>query len=304
MRKLLLLLLILITSSLSALDVSADFSMGNLIFPSNFVEGATAFTGDAYPWGLNLTVAHELSDNASIKAGFLSDPILKNIIFTEVLYQEDFFTIGVGPFFGAFNSATMILNSGLSMSIKVQIPGILFFNFRTDNSIGTRMIEPGNYLQTRNEILFGFYVPNAICSIYMNTKDYVTVTPTGEIQDSMADYVFSVEMFQKNVPYKVDLRFGYEHLSKSYFTGATLTAEHVIGSILVGLKFDMQIVDFFGFYIDMDTNVYAFGYNTAGLLSIPTTGVHSFLFRAKAGFRIDIDKIIQSNNVDDGAMIQ
>ena len=190
MRKLLLIVFILLGSSLFALEIDASYFMGNLIFPGNYSETSTAFSGKTYPWGISIGASHRISDKLDLKAGFLDDPILRNMIYTEFQYSEDYFSIGVGPFFGAFNSTVPLLNSGISTSIKAQVPGLLFVNFRTDNSIGTRMIETGNYIQTRNEISFGFYVPHAICTLYLDSKDYVEVVSDGEIKYSSSDYIF------------------------------------------------------------------------------------------------------------------
>ncbi|MBN1648511.1 MAG: hypothetical protein JW874_10815 [Spirochaetales bacterium] len=296
MRKIFVLLILLPATGLFALELDINFNIGNLCFPSDYASTSTGISGEDYPWGISAGGTHKLNDNVTLKAGFLMDPILRNIIYTEFQYVEDFFAIGVGPFFGAFNDESIMLNSGISTSITAQIPGIMFVNFRTDNSIGTRMVETGNYIQTRNEIAFGFYVPHAICSFYLDSRDYTEVVDDGEVKTAAEDYIFGVEIYSKNVPYKINMKFGYEHLTKSFYL-TTGDSVHTLGSILVGVKFDMQFTDAFGFYIDVDSNVYAFGYNDDVLLDLPDSGFSSFLFQAKAGIRLDITKLARGNKV-------
>lgn len=293
---------IFISAAAFSLEIEAGFNIGNLVFPESYIAGNNTITGTEYPWGIDFTLHQQISENSTIEAGFLMDPVLHNILYTQLLYREDFYTLGAGPFFGAFNSGSILLNTGISTTIQIEIPGILFFNFRTDNTIGSRMVAVGDYIQSRSNVAFGFYVPNAICTLYLDSKDFTQVDSLGEIKNSSIDYMFGVEVFAKNVPYKIDLRFGYEHLTKTFYYGTT--EEHTLGSVLVGVKFDMEIDKAFRVYLKADSNIYAFGFNPSGLINLPTSGINSFLFQAKLGFILDLDEISDGKTVSPDQIIQ
>jgi len=302
MKKIFLLLFISIAAAAFTLEIDAGFSMGNLVFPESYAAGDNSLDGTEYPWGIDFILKQQISENTTIEAGFIMDPVLRNILYTQLLFREDLYTIGAGPFFGAFNSESILLNTGISTVVQIEIPGILFFNFRTDNTIGSRMVAVGDYIQSRSNVSFGFYVPNAICTLYLDSKDYTEIVSLGEIKNSSVDYMFGVEVFAKNVPYKIDLRFGYKHLTKTFYYAST--EEHTIGSVLVGIKFDMAISKAFRIYLNADSNIYAFGYNTAGLINLPTTGINSFLFQAKIGFKLDLDEISDGKTVSPDQIVQ
>ena len=108
MKKLIYLILLICAFSAQALEIDANFSIGNLSIPDTHTVDATQITGTAYPWSLGLSGKQPLADNVFINAGYSNDFILKNILFTEILYEEEFFNIGVGPFFGVFNSTDFV----------------------------------------------------------------------------------------------------------------------------------------------------------------------------------------------------
>lgn len=289
-RKILLLVLLsllLISFSISAIEIGTSFVIGNLSFPKTRVSTDTGFTGLDFPWGINLFLNQSLSDTFFLKTGFYMDPILRNIYYTNFFYQQNFFSIGVGPFFGLFNSSSSILNSGLSSTVRLEWPGVLFIALRADSSIGGRIVQTGDYLQERNDIGFGFYVRNAICSINLITKQYTGKTDAGTVIDSTEKYFFEADIYQKNIPYKLLLTFGYEKLLKTFVEEATVA--HGLGSLMVGVNFKVAVRDFLSIFIDLDSSVYSFG--TDELLGIANPGPGGYLFKASTGFSINLDSI-------------
>ncbi len=252
-RVLSLFLLILPTALLPALDLGTYFSIGNIALDT---AGAPASN---YPWGLTVEGTQLLNDSMSIEAGYTYDPILKNIIHTNFVYKEQFFTIGVGPFFGLFNSTSALMQSGISTSVTIEWPGVLFAKFRADNTIGGRLVQTGDYLQELNLISAGFYVPNAICSLNMLTKRYTEKTDTSEAVSGLTQYTFTTDLYKKNVPYRVLLTFGYQQLQRILDTEAAETDTYTLGSLILGTKLTVRITPDISVIADLTSSIYSFG---------------------------------------------
>lgn len=283
---------ILITLILSPLGFSTDigglFHFGNLTLDEAETAPISDFSGTDYDWGVSVFGTKKVSDKITIDAGFYYDPVLKNTTYTIFSYDEGFFSIGVGPFFGLFNTMENPLKSGISTKFKVEVPGIIFASFRADSSIGGRLIKEGDYLQERNDVSLGFYVPNAILSLNLITKNYVEKTSSQEIDTAFTEYSFKTEIFQKNVPYSLLLSFGYQKLAKT-FTDGSVSSDNIIHSLILGTNIEANFSPAFGMILDLESSIYSFGYKDGDLITLPESGPGMYLFRLSTGFVIHTD---------------
>ena len=272
-----------------SLEIGAVFEIGNLSFADDRVSTALDFPLQ-YPWGVSVYGSQQVTDALGINTGFYFDPILNNVSYTLLTYTISFFTIGVGPYFGFFNSPTSILKPGISTSVRLDFPGLVFFQFRSDSSISARLVQEGDYLQERSDVSAGFYVYNSIASVNLSTKSYTYRTDTEEIIDSFVEYSFKTDIYQKNVPYRVLLSFGYQKRGKSFTnTADKTTVAHSINSIVIGTRLDIQFTDFLSFMVNLDSAMYSFGTAGEALLDLPTSGPGSYLFNVSTGFVLDTD---------------
>lgn len=284
-------LLILIIFPVSSMEVSTLFHISDISFDNTDTEPVSSFSGKYYPWGISVFGNDEISDAMSLKAGVFYDPILRYTTYTLFEYQHEFFKLGVGPFFGIFNTPGTILKSGISTSVRVEVPGILFASLRADSSIGSRFVKVGDYLQEFNEISVGYYIPNAICSVNLISKSFVTKQgETLEVDDSFTEYAFKVDMFQKNVAFTALLSFAYQTVTRSYLnTSTSVTHENTLNSLILGTNFRFQLAKGFTLITNLESNVYSFGYNDTTALTLPTTLPGVFLFRLTTGISLDLD---------------
>lgn len=284
----LLCLMLLIPSVPSfCLDAGVQVWTGNLGFRTDRASTDASFPGADYLLGYSATMTQPIAESFSFEAGFYLDPILRNISYTLFQYDEKVISIGVGPFFGFFNDLTTILKSGISTSVKLELPGIAFIKFRTDSSIGGELIEVGSYLQEKNDVALGFYVRNAICSLNMVQRKFTQKQPTNTVIDALTEYFFKTEIFRKNVPYRVDLTLGYQTLLKSY-VGDAETVNHVLNSVIIGTAVDFAILDFLTFQADLESNVYTFGQGEL------VGSSSAYLFRVRAGVLLNLDRLLES----------
>jgi hypothetical protein len=291
MRKkiFILLLLSIIVLNAGGMDLSFTFKLGNLDYKNSRDVQETIFEGNKFPWGLSVSGSQKVGQNLNLRAGFIADPILRNLTYARVSYQDRFFTLGVGPFLGVFNSSSALFKSGISTFIKLEWAGMLFFSVLSENTIGGNIIDTGDFSQERNRITGGFYVKNAICSVNVENKRYTTMDPTHRITDNLKEYSFKADIYEKNVPYTILLTFAYQDRTKSFIPlDETLsTVRHTLGSVIVGTKVTLYPYRFLDIVFDLESSVFTFGRNA--LLGV--SGTDTFLFNLRTGVIIHTENI-------------
>ncbi len=273
-----------------ALNVGAMFDIGNLAFQPTRTSTDTSFPGTYYPWGISVFGSQQVSDSMSINTGFVQDTILRNMAYTTVTFQSNYFSIGAGPLLGVFNSTASPLTPGIETSVRIQIPGIVYLSYGGDSSLGASLVQTGDYLQQRSNVSLGFYIPNAIASANILTKKYTGKTATGSTIDQLTLYSFQTDIYQKNVPYRVNLTFGYQTLSKTFVVGSTTTIAQ-LGSIIVGTRLNFNISDFLTFVADLNSSVYTFGQKS--LVGLSNPGPNGYLFHLQTGVQVNLDRLLK-----------
>jgi hypothetical protein len=266
-----------------ALDLGAQMWIGNLGFRADRAVSDVSFPGQDYFWGLSLYGTQRISDTLGFETGFYADPVLRNISYTLFSYNQKVLSVGIGPFFGFFNDWNTLLKSGISTEVRLELPGIVFLGFRSDSSIGGELVETGDYLQARSDISFGFYVPNAICTLSLESRKFEQKTTAAKVIDSLTEYTFSTDIFQKNVPYRLIVSFAYQSLSKSVIA-ATTTAT-VLNSLVIGTEVDITLAESLLLQTGLIGTVYSFGTGTL----VGSAG--SLLFRAFTGIKMSTDSL-------------
>ena len=258
---------------LFGIEISASYKMGNLGL-GNSTKVPTSFSSKNFDWGFSLSSKQKMTDDFSVEVGFDYDPVLRNLAFTQVLYRTSIVTLGIGPFFGIFNSSSKPLKSGLSTSVLLESPGVAFVSFRSDSSIGGGTSVDGAYSQERNGASLGFYVYNAICSLNLDTKSFEERTSSKTVSSESTEYSFKVDLYKKNVPYNLVLNFAYQELKKSDDTGSAVLDSFILGTTLtVPVSNNVKAV------VDLENNLYSFGRKSLP----PTIPNDTYLFRVNIG---------------------
>ena len=284
MRKVVpLLLLITLSVGAFAFEAGAYFDLSNLDFPSARTADETALPGADYIWGLRVTGRDQLSEGLALDLSYCRDSVLRHIAFTRIAYTDDFFAITVGPFFGLLNSPDTLVQSGLSTTVELYIPGVTFLRLRSDNSLSGRLVVTGDYIQEQSELAIGFYTPNVIPTIYVTSKRYTTKTDGGEAVDSLTEYGITTDIFQKNVPYQVQLNFAYQDAGRQFVE--TTTVNHAYGSVVIGARFTLSRFEAFTVVADLDSSIYTFGHD----FLLGQVSSDSFLFRLSTGVELNLD---------------
>ena len=265
-----------------SLDLGLQGWLGNLGFKTDRAATDTTLPGADYFWGLSLYGTQAISDSVSFETGFYTDPVLRNTSYTLFNYTQKVLSVGIGPFFGLFNDTTTLLKSGISTSVKLELPGFAFVSFRSDSSIGGQLVQTGDYLQARSDIAFGFYVPNAICTLSLNSSTFEQKGASDETVDSMTEYAFTTNLYRKNVPYQLIVKVAYQSIARSFITAASTAS---LNSVILGTELDISLNNSLTLQTGIEGNVYSFCLGTL-VGSDP-----SFLFHTFAGIKISVDSI-------------
>lgn len=260
--------------------------MNNIGFQKSDKEPVTDYKGTKYDYGVSAFINHEIDDELSLETGLKYDPILRNTVQARFTYSRDYFRVGVGPFLGIFNTKNSLLKSGISSSVRVEYPGKVFASVRSDSTIAARFSKDGDYLQEFNKLTFGYYIPNAICSLNLETKRFVTQESSSlEIEDSSNEYSFEVDIYQKNIPLRLLLSFAYRSTLRIYNDTNGGTNKNTLNSLIFGTRMQVEAGKRLTLIADIDHNVYSFGKNTKDeeSISLPDSGLGVYLFELKLG---------------------
>lgn len=273
----------------AALEISGSFRLGNMSFADDRAEADTEFAGDLLQWGGELSVTQAISEDLVFCSSVRRELVLRNSVYNMLTYRQGFVRIGVGPFFGLFNAAAAILKPGISTSVQLDFPGVAYVMFRSDSSIGGRLVELGDYTQERSDISAGFYARNVIVSGVLETRRFSQKTAADtETVDTLSIYALETDIFRKNSPYKILLSFGYHQLGRA-FVHADETVRHQLNSIVVGTFVDMFVTPYLTVSANLESSVYSFG--SGALFGVSNPGPGGYLFRAYLGLGFDTEKL-------------
>jgi hypothetical protein len=286
----------LLLSALSAgsLEIGGLFEVGNQYFRPDRPSTDTSFPGTDYLFGGSLYLRADFLEHFQVEAGYSRDFVLRNVLYSLLQYRVDYFSLGIGMFVGFFNSGSSTLNSGITTSISLELPGVVFVSLRSDNSLSGSLIESGDFSQRLIDLSVGFYVRNAICSLILTTKEYAEMQGTTEIIDHLIKYSFKADIFQKNVPFRLVLTFAYQTLDKKYLDG--VTTDVGLSSVLLGIELDFSIGRHLELILGIEDNLFTLG---SGVLAGNTyVGIAPYLFQAYTGFRLKFEQPARKDRQD------
>ncbi len=269
----------------AALEIGVEGRAGNLHFP--WAEQAPVvgdFPATNLFWGGAAWIQAPLGPEASLRAGYETDPVLRHVAGAQVQFERGIARVAVGPFVGAFNSESEPFSAGLSTAIRFQWPGIAFVSVRSDGglSVGILASTASAGPQSLAELSAGFYVPNAIVSGAVTAKRFIETDPAGFlVVDALSRYMLSVDVFKKNVPYNLVASAGYQLRSKYYEASDKTDA---LGSLVLGLKATAQAAPGIKITGDLSSGFFVFGLEE---LSGRGPSMESFMFSASLGVVVD-----------------
>ncbi|TFG82100.1 MAG: hypothetical protein E4H20_08380, partial [Spirochaetales bacterium] len=275
-------IIMLSPASASALDIGAELLFGNMNLP--WAEDAPIadanYPADLWLYGARVSLSEELGENFSLETSYITDPVIRHIVRSVVAYESGIVRIAAGPVLGLFNTVGTPIKAGISVNMRIDVPGIIFVSARADSSMGAGLMAEGDYAQELAELEAGWYVFNAICSASLVTRKFYRVVAADQIlADASNRYAFSVDIFKKSSPYRLLLSLGYQDLTRTYPD----TTIDKLGLLFIGTRVNAQIDSRLSIVTELESGVYAFGLEAlTGRGPDPNT----FMFRVSAGIRL------------------
>jgi hypothetical protein len=274
--------------TVSGIDISLYGSLGNIAFDTS---RSTALSDVNQAFSENLTfygiaqLDQKIAENTNFTILFNHDPILRNSLYTTIAYDTGYAKITVGPFFGLFNSSSSMITSGLSTTLTMTLPGIIYGSFRSDTTIGAGVTHPGDYIQQHSALAIGLWGPNTLTSFKLSTKTFTyKKTTTQTIVDKVTNYDWVTEVFKKYIPYTATITLGYQSLKRSYIDVTTSNDE--LAAFMIGLDASFKFSDNFKIMGGGKAPLYAWG--VGNLKSPDDTAI---LYEATLGLTVSIDTI-------------
>lgn len=308
MRKLILLILFLLAGVLFAQDFNTGFFLGNRYFAKDRPSTALEHDSSDFRWGIDANFQRQFNDKFFFDSGFVSNPTLHGYGYGKLRYEEIFFAMEFGPIFGIFHNFNQPLKPGLTASVKLGLPrDILFFRIFGTSTLGSRLIDQGDYQLTESGANLGFRVKNAICQFNFIFDQYMIrdngedpfklfkqiseLTLTGtesnlEIAEKMMEISFQMNIYKKNIPYQIGFITGYQTLSRNYFPDAGDNITHQLSSVIIGMSLKLL----FGEIVTLEADFKA---NATSYSDSVVYDPNALLFETGGHIKLDLQKIGQ-----------
>lgn len=148
------------------------------------------------------------------------DPIWRYVFSGDVGYSFENMTAGLGFFVSDFDMEFLDLAVGLSGRAGFEFPGVFFANAGVASSLSGDYGKAGTSSRRLFNGKFGFWLPHLFITFDFEAKEFTRkITETFDIRTSRTRYKSSIEIYSKNVPYRLRLDFGWRKMERSMTDG-------------------------------------------------------------------------------------
>lgn len=211
------------------LGVEADGAFGNLGFTRDRDDDDTDLGAKTYPWEGRLSVYGTVLDGFRLRGTYTRDPVARNTVAVTLGYQGQIVRVAAGPFVGFILDAEnpYRIKPGVSASVRAELWKIGYASFESDITLDPQLEDKNDdFRQFRVNAQTGFYAENIITSLEFSRSTLFRADDDGPARDRRTDYSLQTELFRKNIPYRILLRFGYRTELKEFPTDTT----HALGA--------------------------------------------------------------------------
>lgn len=198
-----------------ALEVTLSQTVTNLTFPAQTEVSNTSFTAKDFFFGTDLVLNTELSPGVSLSGGYQMDAVIRKRVFANFLYQTDYVSLGVGPYFGIFNTSKSLAAPGIETFFQFSFPNLMFVSVNFQSTLAP-LIKAGDYYQNDGRLGMGLSLPNGVVGLAGNISRFSELTSSGITTDEIKAVEFTSEVFFKNNPFKFGADFRFQNYSREF----------------------------------------------------------------------------------------
>ena len=203
-----------------SLNLEVTGSLGSLAIDTGRLSNLSSTDETFSPQFLPFGQIHlwNSDDRIGFNTGVLIDPILRNRLYGNFTAEFENIFIETGVFINLLGSNTLLLNPGVTANLIFRIPGIIFAEAGASSTLAYFYSESeGSHAQYSGNVSLGFWVPYVICSFNMSLQNFtIRETEHFMITDELERIYFRADVFTKNVPYTINVDFGYQSYRRSY----------------------------------------------------------------------------------------
>ncbi len=278
-----------VVPTVTATEVFSDFSIGNLGFSRDRDPGDSGLPRNSYPWGFSAGLVHPVFDTVDLEFALRRDPVIGNSADLLFRHRAEYVELSVGPFLGVYNSEEEpgLIQPGVLAALRFNFGTVGFAEASIRTALSDGPSDEGDYRQSHRSYEAGIFVPNVVLSLFHGTSEFLEIRDIGPVSDTRTATEIRARVFQKNVPYRINLAFGYHDYEKAF-----ATETQAFGALILGKEVIAQISPRVDLSLRLESALYAFG--RAELLG-DESGTNYF-FRAGAGTRIRLNQTVAADS--------
>ncbi|TVQ40248.1 MAG: hypothetical protein EA384_03780 [Spirochaetaceae bacterium] len=263
---------------LYATELFADFSIGNLGFSRDRDAGDKGLPDDTFPWAFNFGLRHPAFETVDFEMALRRHHVVGNTTELQLTHRSDFVELGAGPYLGVYNNQDkpFSLNPGVFAHLRFNLGDFGFTSLTARAPLSDDPRRVGDYRQRTQEYQFGVFVPNVVLSLYYGSFAFDERTDDDFISDLHRAYELRAHVFQKNVPYRIDLSFGYHDYQKEF---VSTDGTQAFGALVAATRVTADLRNTVSIFFSFENALYTFG--RADLTG--RDGGDMFFFRSGAG---------------------
>ncbi len=177
------------------------------------LEGSNSIQSFPFVFG-NLSAKGDIAKNIGFKAAFSRDAFMQNSVSGMLTADSDYLNLEFGPFIGIIDNAAK-LDFGVMGKMQLAYPGIVFFVFSGEASLGSLFDSLDASNREKVEAAIGFWLPNMIPSFTFTSKNYTGYNENYTDKSKLLRLRGSVDFFEKTFPITLRIDAGYEKLNFS-----------------------------------------------------------------------------------------
>jgi hypothetical protein len=215
-------------------------------------EGAVGnvFTPDLLPiYDVKFKGEFAIEYNYSFRV--LYDTLWREMFFGDVGYHFGNVDVGLGFFVSDFDTTVMTHSLGFSGRAGFEFPGIFLINVNVASSLDDGSWPPGASQRRQFVGRIGFWVPHILITFDYETKEFTKhVTDTLDISTNLTLYKGYVEIYSKNVPYRLRLGGGMQELQREVTIDDVVAESVSVQPYFGGVGFYAQPSKVFSWFVE------------------------------------------------------
>lgn len=269
MKKLIIILLLPLSSYLFCVDFKTTFSFNNFNFNDD-----NEINSSEFDFEFSQTISQEVSDGLNLDAGIKKSIITDYSVFTDFSISNEMFGFNIGLFTNFLNDSSKILTPGLNYGINFIIPGVTILDLKLNNTIpNTSPLETGISINNY-DIMLGLYLGEAIVSLNLDSENSTKGDIIKSTSTSSTKYFLNLDLFNKYLNYRISLDFGWNYLTRKV-TQLVASGSNLSGSTLADFEAGSAYMDSLVTIILKDNLTFDIGV-LVHLIKVPLKNIDSF----------------------------